>query len=417
MAVRSSSEDRLPLYRLNAGPNWWERGARQLAFRPSNRSFVMLIFMIIIFALVNLGSHQGLVGSSTLARFRSNIGYRISHHIDRLQNDFSTETTIVEKPPSPTPWTHQDDTIDWSQFAYCQYATTIDYLCNSVMIYESLHRLNSSAQRLLLYNSLWDIDSPNVSNESYVSRLLLRARDEYNVVLKPVTIIQRDGEWTWQESFTKLMAFQQTQYKRVLSLDSDATILQPMDELFLLPSARVAAPLAYWLEEPVLSSQMILIEPSNHEFEQVMAKIEARTEKDYDMEILNYLYLNSSMKIPHRNYDLLTGEFRSKDHDRYFTDKADPRLEEVRLEDREWDPERVLSEAKYVHFSDWPVPKPWMIGELEATVEPHRPDCMEGEEREDGSREEDCRDREVWMGLYEDFRDRRKNICDALNYD
>lgn len=31
---------------------------------------------------------------------------------------------------------------------------------------------------------------------------------------------------TWAESYTKLLAFNQTQYDRVLSLDSDSTVLQ-----------------------------------------------------------------------------------------------------------------------------------------------------------------------------------------------
>lgn len=31
---------------------------------------------------------------------------------------------------------------------------------------------------------------------------------------------------TWAESYTKLLAFNQTQYARVLSLDSDATLFQ-----------------------------------------------------------------------------------------------------------------------------------------------------------------------------------------------
>lgn len=31
---------------------------------------------------------------------------------------------------------------------------------------------------------------------------------------------------TWAESYTKLLPFNQTQYDRVLSLDSDSTVLQ-----------------------------------------------------------------------------------------------------------------------------------------------------------------------------------------------
>ena len=34
------------------------------------------------------------------------------------------------------------------------------------------------------------------------------------------------GKATWTESYTKLLAFNQTQYDRVLSLDSDSTVLQ-----------------------------------------------------------------------------------------------------------------------------------------------------------------------------------------------
>ena len=35
-----------------------------------------------------------------------------------------------------------------------------------------------------------------------------------------------EGEATWAESYTKLLAFNQTQYDRVLNLDSDSTVLQ-----------------------------------------------------------------------------------------------------------------------------------------------------------------------------------------------
>lgn len=255
-----------------------------------------------------------------------------------------------------------------------------------------------------MYNSVWSLDNPNVDLTTPVSRLLLRARDDYGAVLQPVEILRGDGEYTWQESFTKLLAFKQTQYKRVLSLDSDATILQPMDELFLLPSAQVAAPLAYWLDEPVLSSQMILIEPSEHEFARVMEKIEGRTKQDFDMEIVNYLYLNSSMKIPHRGYDLLTGEFRKTNHTQYFFDKGDPRLQEEKERTAHWDAAAILEEAKFVHFSDWPMPKPWVVTlNADELVEKTQPACVTGENGE----EEDCSDRDAWLGLYEDFRERR----------
>ncbi|TKX23429.1 glucose N-acetyltransferase-like protein [Elsinoe australis] len=413
MVVRSPSRGRLPLHSREQSPGLWSGNVRSLAFRPTNRSFVVLIFLILIFAFLSPGPHQEVLQSTTtsLSAFRDHLKEKYELQLFRSQHGGPSKEIDAHARPFQSISTTQSAAIDWSQYAYCQYATTVEYLCNSVMIFESLHRLNSSAERLLMYNSVWSLDNPNVDLTTPVSRLLLRARDDYGAVLQPVEILRGDGEYTWQESFTKLLAFKQTQYKRVLSLDSDATILQPMDELFLLPSAQVAAPLAYWLDEPVLSSQMILIEPSEHEFARVMEKIEGRTKQDFDMEIVNYLYLNSSMKIPHRGYDLLTGEFRKTNHTQYFFDKGDPRLQEEKERTAHWDAAAILEEAKFVHFSDWPMPKPWVVTlNADELVEKTQPACVMGE----NGGEEDCSDRDAWLGLYEDFRERRANVCDAL---
>lgn len=140
----------------------------------------------------------------------------------------------------------RNDAVDWSRFAYVQYATNDAYLCNSVMLFEVLHRLDSKADRLLMYPSDFQIEEdPNTP--SYNGRLLKVARDKYNVKLKAIEVQRRDGgdgkfaitrtnsnakrklmleAATWAESFTKLLAFNQTQYDRVLHLDSDSTVLQ-----------------------------------------------------------------------------------------------------------------------------------------------------------------------------------------------
>ena len=121
-----------------------------------------------------------------------------------------------------------------------------------------------------------------------------------------------------------------------------------MDELFLLGPARIAMPRAYWLgfEDRVLSSQLLLLQPSHHEFERVMNATEGAGNNDYDMDLLNTLYQDSAMVLPHRPYDLLTGEFRGDDHQKYLQD-----------EQQQWDPDAVLKETKFLHFSDWPLPK------------------------------------------------------------
>lgn len=99
------------------------------------------------------------------------------------------------------PGLHQDshlepqtnDSVQWSRFAYTQYATNQPYLCNSVMLFEILHRLGSKADRLLMYPSDYQIDDGGLETESFESRLLRKARDEYNVKLQPIQVQRRGG--------------------------------------------------------------------------------------------------------------------------------------------------------------------------------------------------------------------------------
>ncbi|KAJ5714703.1 CAZyme family GT8, partial [Penicillium malachiteum] len=286
--------------------------------------------------------------------------------------------------------------VEWSRFAYTQYATDRSYLCNSLMLFEALHRLGSKADRLLMYPSSFLISENDTSIEA---RLLRFARDEYAVKLKPVDVIMKGGGGApWSASYTKLLAFNQTEYDRVLNLDSDATLLQAMDELFLLPPGSVAMPRAYWLDtkDLIFTSGLMLIQPSQFEFDRIMDEI-SNAPSDiydiYDMEIMNKLYGDSALVVPHRPYTLLTGEFRSKNHDSYLGN-----TEEL------WDADRILKDAKYLHFSDWPVPKPW-IAATRDVINNTQPPC---EFNPATGQQDDCRIREHWLGIYKDFRTRRQ---------
>lgn len=79
-----------------------------------------------------------------------------------------------------------DHQQSWSRFAYTQYATTSEYLCNSVMLFEVLHRFGSKADRLLMYPSSFHLQEG--ADQSVESRLLQKARDHYSVKIKPVEI-------------------------------------------------------------------------------------------------------------------------------------------------------------------------------------------------------------------------------------
>ena len=317
----------------------------------------------------------------------------------------STHPVIPKEPPLP-------GDVDWSRFAYSQYATDSAYLCNSLMFFESLHRLGSKADRLLMYPSTMTPEANGTSD----GRLLLKAQQQYGAKLVPITVQHRLGgdckllplfsttyliltntvPATWSDSYTKLLAFNQTQYDRVLALDSDSTLLQHMDELFLLPPATVALPRAYWLKSdpPSFTTALALLQPSKTEFARVARAIASAKDGVFDMEIINALYGHDCMVLPHRRYTLLTGEFRNVDrkgHAAYLGN-----------EDEAWDEDAALREAKFLHFSDWPMPKPWLYAQR-ATVLDVQPKCV----RRPGG-EEDCHARELWLGFYSDFRTRRR---------
>ncbi|KAJ5781986.1 CAZyme family GT8 [Penicillium psychrosexuale] len=286
--------------------------------------------------------------------------------------------------------------VDWSRFAYTQYATDRSYLCNSLMIFEALHRLGSKADRVLMYPYDFLLSENDSSPEA---RLLRFARDEYAVKLKPIKVMMKGGGGApWSSSYTKLLAFNQTEYDRVLNLDSDATLLQAMDELFLLPPGSVAMPRAYWLDpkDRVFTSGLMLIQPSAVEFDRVMDEVSKATSDVYDMEIMNKLYGVSALVVPHRPYTLLTGEFRSNNHEAYLGNT-----------DELWDAEKILKDAKYLHFSDWPVPKPWVAATRDV-INKTQPPC---EINPATSQQDDCRLREIWLGIYKDFMARRLGVC------
>lgn len=162
------------------------------------------------------------------------------------------------------------------------------------------------------------------------------------------------------------------------------------------------------------------------------------TEREFDMEVVNaYFGSEGYVKIPHqRGNFVLSGEWRRErgDHAAYLNaapgevrevgeldkmDKMDEmdEMDAVEKETSRWNPGKALAEARYVHFSDWPLPKPWFWGD-EKVLEEVRPKCLKGDgavgrvqrEGTELRREvkEDCADREMWEWIYGEFRRRRR---------
>jgi hypothetical protein len=174
-----------------------------------------------------------------------------------------------------------------------------------------------------------------------------------------------------------------------------------MDELFLLPKTPIATPRSYWSDGPPsswqLTSLVMLVEPNPHEISAMMGALrqwqtqpDHTTSKKYDMDLLNHRFGASAMVLPHKPYTMLTAEFRTHNHTAYLGSRNAYKLDTSGI----WDPEKALREAKLVHFSDWPLPKPWIMWPIDGLTE-MEPDCG-------SDSREPCREREIWNGLYDD---------------
>ena len=67
----------------------------------------------------------------------------------------------------------------------------------------------------------------------------------------------------------------------------------------------------------------MLLQPSEVEYNRIEKGIENAGSNEYDMEIVDKLYRDRCLILPHRLYALLAGEFRAKNHSDYLTDCAE----------------------------------------------------------------------------------------------
>ncbi|KAE9571765.1 hypothetical protein CGMCC3_g12293 [Colletotrichum fructicola] len=308
-------------------------------------------------------------------------------------NDF------IESPPWQPYWTTEQ--LE-PKFAYAQYATSLDYLCNAVINFGRLRRYGAKEDLVLIHPKGW------LEGSSREAKALAKLKEERpEIHMRAFDVISTTkGDATWRESLTKFHAFALTEWTRVLAFDSDSLVLNKMDHYFLSPAAPVAVPRAYWLNErstdiakQVLGSHVMLIEPNEGRYKKIMD--EALRSGDFDMEVVNHMFKDSAMILPHRRLALLTGEFRAKDHTKYLAPE----------EDEEWNAMGEVSRSFLVHFSDWPLPKPW-LPRTKQQWEAALPQCSDDDvEREDRPR---CADRVMWSGFYEDYDREKSEQCKVL---
>ena len=131
------------------------------------RTVVLFVFVVIAF--------------SFLSRWLSSI-----HFLGRLRGPSCFFSPLTIPPES-----YGDESTDWSRYAYAQYATSTGHLCNSVMLFDMLHRFNSKAGFLLMY----PVAFLDLEEDSVESRLLHQAQNDYGAKLVPIEIQHKAGEY------------------------------------------------------------------------------------------------------------------------------------------------------------------------------------------------------------------------------
>lgn len=179
-------------------------------------------------------------------------------------------------------------------------------------------------------------------------------------------------------------------------------MLKNLDELFLFPDAPIGMPLITQEEGTGWGMGMMLIKPDTKTFKKLL-RMFGRGYTPPDLipvplhKLLYSVFGDKILRIPQRPYNLLTSEFRRKDHTHYMT---------KRNRSETWDPDDILREAKVLQYADKGLPRPWVEAER-GVLNRYMPGCREKE----GFGGVECRERGIWLRLYREFRERRVAVC------
>lgn len=109
----------------------------------------------------------------------------------------------------------------------------------------------------------------------------------FTISRKEAPVISQNPIYT--HSFMKLLFFNMTWFDRIVYLDADSLPMQCMHELFALPDAPLAAPVADWLPTHTLTDALMVIEPRRSIFSQLV-RLAATDPKVADMDIINRFF-------------------------------------------------------------------------------------------------------------------------------
>ena len=255
----------------------------------------------------------------------------------------------------------------------------------------------------MLYPSEWDnyeSEHANLEQEPpATSRLLKRAERESYVKLYPVDGLNSDSRTPWTKpAYTKLLAYNLTEFERVLVIDPASQVRGNMDDVFLLPRSGVAMSYVNTGRSKgrTASPQLILASPSPANFAAVRQAIDAAS-NSRDVDILKAVFSTKIRPLDYDAYGFLTSDLRRNS------------LAEISaLPSTDSENDDALTDVKIIHFSDPPLPQPWFKAPQDS-VNKYMPQCVKSQ----WFGASNCRDRELWFKLYANYGRKRKALCGA----
>ncbi|KAL7904187.1 alphaN-acetylglucosamine transferase [Trichoderma velutinum] len=251
-------------------------------------------------------------------------------------------------------------------YAYVFYATQDIYACSAAVNIFRLQNVFETEHRIFV------IVSSDVSPD-YLSVLNAIGATVYIETPPPLA----EGSISYyQGCLLKLLAFkiyeQDSSLRRVLVLDSDQLIVRNVDAIFRMPSAELAAPSAYWLENSGITTTCMLIELSSGLWERVQEAITSILPDEYDMDIINRIFQKEIYRLP-GSYVTLNSHWEDRNVPIWFAanhSSAFPTDSSAQPASDD-DLEELYHQTDILHFTA--VGKPWMWDV--ATVKTLRPEA------------------------------------------
>lgn len=190
-------------------------------------------------------------------------------------------------------------------FAYVFYATQEDYACSVLVNVDRLNNLFNTSHRIIV------LVKPNLPSHFLTA---LTAQNATVIPYEPPPLADGNVSY-YQDVLLKLVGFRLHHFipslKRVLILDSDQLILQPLDHIFGLPEVDVAAPRAYWQSEG-FTSAFILATLSDRLWDKISKGLSTIDHDVFDMDLVNKMFAKTLLVLP-GDYATLNSHWETND--------------------------------------------------------------------------------------------------------